>query len=179
MVPANVIDLASGCMQSLVIRISAVASMLGLAIWLGGLVALGAIAAPVVFSIVPLASSADAMTAVFLRFDTVAMSCAAVVLASEALQAGARVPFAAADHVRAAVSALAAALAVAESKVVSPRIAALHAAGAVRGVGSAGLELAQWHDMAERLGKGQLVLLVSVLTLRVLTLTRRRPLSGT
>jgi len=151
--------------------------MLGIAVWLGGLVALGAIAAPVVFSIVPYPSSADAMTAVFLRFDRVAMSCAAVVLAAEALQAGTRVPFAAPDYVRTALSALAAALAVAEAKIFSPRIAALHGAGVVRGVESAGLELAKLHDTAEWLGKAQLILLFSVLSLRVLALTRSRPLS--
>lgn len=166
-------------MQTLVIRVSALASLLGIAVWLGGLVALGAIAAPLIFSIVPLPTSADAMTAVFLRFDTVAMSCAVVVLAAEAAQAGARVPFAAVDHVRAALSVFAAVLAVAEGKIVSPRIAALHGAGAIRGVGSGGWELAKLHDTAELLGKAQLLLLVCVLAMRVLTLTRLRPSSRT
>jgi hypothetical protein len=165
-------------MQRLVIRISAAVSFLGLAVWLGGLVALGAIAAPVVFSIVPLPSSADAMTAVFRRFDMVAMSCAAVVLTAEAMHASARAPFAAVDHVRAALSAVAAALAVIEGKGVSPRIAALHGAGVVRGIGAGGLELAKLHDTAEWLGKGQVLLLVVVLILRVFALTRLRPPSG-
>jgi uncharacterized protein DUF4149 len=162
-------------MQTLLIRISAAASLLGIALWLGGLVALGAIAAPVVFSIVPFPSNADAMTVVFQRFDTVAMSCAAVVLTAEAVQVGARVSFALTDHLRVGLSALAAALAVAEATSVAPRIAALHGGGVVRGIGSAGLELARLHDIAEWLGKGQLVLLVSVLILRVITLTRRPP----
>jgi hypothetical protein len=162
-------------MQRLVVRISAVASLLGIAVWLGGLAALGAIAAPTVFSMVPPPLSADAMTVVFQRFDTVAVSCAALVLAAEAMQAIARVPFAPIDHLRALLSALAAALAVTEARSVSPRIAALHGAGAVRGVGSAGLELAKLHDTAEGLGKAQLALLVSVLILRVFTLTRLSP----
>ena len=58
-------------------------------VWLGGLVALGAIAAPVVFAIVPMPASADAMTVVFRRFDLVAMACAAVaIMESTACTAG-------------------------------------------------------------------------------------------
>ena len=96
--------------------------------------------------------SADAMTVVFQRFDSVAMACAAVVLLTEAVRAVGRLPFARADHVRAGVSVLAAAMAVYEGASVSPRIAALHAEGAIRGVGSAGMELSKLHDMAELLG---------------------------
>src|ERR1700733_12674178 len=111
-------------------------ALLAVAVWLGGAIALGAVAAPVVFSVVPWPSSADAMTIVFRRFDAVAMTCAAVVLATEAARAagGSRQRR---DHARAFVSLLAAAAAVFEGAHVSPRIAALHAAGAVRGVDSA------------------------------------------
>ena len=49
-------------------------AILAVAVWLGGLAALGAVAAPVVFSRVPWPSSADAMTIVFRRFDAVAMA---------------------------------------------------------------------------------------------------------
>ena len=87
---------------------AAIASGLAVALWLGGLVALGAVTAPIVFAVAPMPQSADAMTLVFRRFDTIAMTCAAVVLASEAARVVARVPFRRLDHARAAAGVLAA-----------------------------------------------------------------------
>jgi hypothetical protein len=158
-------------LKQLAPRLSVIVSIVAVAVWLGGLVVLGAIAAPVVFSVVPFPWNADAMTIVFLRFDKVAMSCGAVVLVAEATQAAVCGPFAAGDRWRAALSALAAAAAALEGASISPRIAALHAGGAVRGIGSAGSELARLHEMAEWLGKAQLLLLVVVIALRIVTLT--------
>jgi uncharacterized membrane protein len=155
-------------------RATAVVELLAVAVWLGGLIALGAIAAPVVFSIVAFPSNADAMTVVFRHFDRVAMACAAVVLAAEATRALARVTFAVLDRVRAGAGALAAALAVLEATSISPRIAALHAGGALRGVGSAGMQLARLHDVAEWCGKAELVLLGAVIVLEVVALSAPR-----
>ncbi len=161
-------------MRNLVLqRATAVASLVPVAVWLGGLLALGAIAAPVVFSTIAMPASADAMTVVFRRFDAVAMSCAALVLASEATRALVRLPFATTDHVRAGTSVLAAAIAVFEGVSVSPRIASLHAGGAVRGLGEAGMELARLHDVAELCGKSEVALLLAVIVLHVVTLSRR------
>lgn len=151
---------------------AAIASGLALAIWLGGLVVLGVITAPIVFSVAPMPQSADAMTMIFRRFDLVAMSCAAVVLASEAARAIARVPFARLDHARAAVAVLAAGVTTYEGTVVSPRIAELHLAGAVRGLGPAGMELSRLHDLAEACGKTSVLLLVGLVVLHVVTATR-------
>ncbi|HXN30240.1 MAG TPA: DUF4149 domain-containing protein [Polyangiaceae bacterium] len=156
--------------MSRVRSIPAVLALLAVAIWLGGLLALGAIAAPVVFSVVPAPSSADAMTIVFRRFDLVAMACAALVLSVEATRALAREPFGVSDHLRVAASALAGALAVLEGAFVSPRIAALHWAGAVRGLGTAGIELARLHNVAEACGKAQAGLLVAIVALQVVAL---------
>ena len=162
-------------MHSLPRVLSAVAS-LAIALWLGGLVALGALAAPVVFAIVPLPTSADAMTVVFRRFDLLAMACAAVALGCEAgggfVRALGRSPGSGGDrarfvdHARVAATALAAAAAAVEGASVSPRIAALHAGGAIRGVSDAGRELARLHDLAELLGKSEVVLLALVVALR-------------
>jgi hypothetical protein len=149
-------------------------ALLAVAVWLGGLLALGAIAAPVVFSIVPWPASADAMTVVFRRFDLVAMSCAAVLLATEAARALARLPSTLADRGRAGASVLASAAAVFEGTHVSPLIAALHAGGAVRGVGRAGMELARLHDLAEWCGKAEVVLLAAVVVLQVIALLPAR-----
>jgi hypothetical protein len=144
-------------------------ALLALAVWLGGLVTLGALVAPTIFSQVPVQGAATAMTVVFQRFDLVAMACAAVLLATEAVRAVARVPFARLDHARAALSVVASAAAVYEATSVSPRIAALHAAGVVRGMGDAGVELSRLHDVAERLGKTEVLVLAAVLVLHALT----------
>jgi hypothetical protein len=161
-----------------VVRVGASLALLAVGVWLGGLVALGAIAAPVVFSVAPFPSNADAMTIVFRRFDLVAMACGATLLASEAIRPVFRLRFATVDHIRAALSVLAAGLAVYEGTRVSPRIAALHAAGAVRGLGAAGVELARLHDAAEACGKAQLAVLAVVVVLHVVALTARPPRSS-
>jgi hypothetical protein len=171
-------DLAGAVASLRVRRAAAIASLLAVSIWLGGLVALGAIAAPIVFSgVVPFPASADAMTLIFRRFDLVAMSCASIVLATEAVLAGgawrgARAGQAAVfDRGRGVLAVLAAGLAVLEGIVVSPRIAQLHSSGALRGVGAAGAELSRVHDIAKACGQGQLVLLSAVIVLHVLTLS--------
>jgi hypothetical protein len=146
-----------------------VVALLALALWLGGLLTLGALVAPMVFARVSMPWSADAMTAIFQRFDLVAMTCAAVVFATEAVRVFTRIPFARVDHLRAGVSTLAALAAVYEGTRISPRIAALHAEGVIRGVGSAGMELSALHDRAELLGKTEVLLLVLVVVLQVWT----------
>ncbi len=156
-------------------RILSIVALLAVAVWLGGLTALGAVAAPIVFSTVPWPSSADAMSLVFRRFDSVAMACGAIVLATEAARPVAGIAFSRLDHGRAFLSLLAAVAAVVEGIEISPRIAALHAAGAIRGVGEAGLELARLHDWAERCGKTELVLLALVLGLHVVALSKLPP----
>jgi putative copper export protein len=152
-------------------RVASIFALLALAVWLGGLVALGAVAAPIVFSHVSWPQSADAMSLVFRRFDLLAMSCGVVVLVTEAARAFGGHPFARVDHVRALASLVAAAAAVYEGVSVSPRIAALHEAGAIRGAGVQGLELSHLHDIAEALGKTEVVLLAAVIVLQVIALT--------
>jgi hypothetical protein len=152
-------------------RVASTVALLAIAVWLGGLVALGALAAPVIFSMVSLPTAADAMVVVFHRFDLVAMTCAALVLIAEAVRAGAAPPVSRVDIARGVASALAAALAVLEGTVVSPRITALHESGAIRGLGAGGMELARLHNLAELCGQSQLVLLAAVVALHVAALS--------
>jgi hypothetical protein len=143
-----------------------VGSTLAVAVWLGGYATLGAVVAPLVFGIVPAPTSADAMTAVFQRFDRVALACAAVALLCEvghaALRSRAVTRF---DLARAALLTVAAGLAVYGATVVSPHIVGLHQGGAIRGVGPAGLELDAVHHTAELLAKLELALLAAALVL--------------
>jgi hypothetical protein len=78
------------------------------------------------------------------------------------------------DQARAAAGVIASVLAVFEGTYVSPRIAELHAGGAIRGVGNPGGELARLHTLAESCGKVEIVLLVAVVALHVVALSRRK-----
>ena len=142
--------------------ILAIVALLAVAVWLGGLTALGAVAAPVVFSTVPWPSSADAMSIVFRRFDAVAMACAAIVLATEAAATVAgiavlargprpRVPLAARRRRRGRRG---------RHDLASHRRAPRRRARSVAWA-RPGLELARLHDCAERCGKTELVLLAA------------------
>ena len=65
---------------------AATVAVVALSIWVGGLVALGACAAPIVFKVVPAPLSGDAMGAVFRRFDGLAIGAAVVVSGCEAVR---------------------------------------------------------------------------------------------
>jgi hypothetical protein len=136
------------------------------------MLALGAIVAPVVFHMVPAPASGDAMTTVFRRFDTVAMSCAVLILLSEGARA-----FAGAvsrlDAARLATAIAAGALAIVQGVWLSPAIEALHRGGAIRGVGEAGLELDAKHHIAEMGGKAQAALLAALLVMLVVSASRK------
>src|SRR5580693_2721277 len=137
------------------VRITSSLAILAAALWLGGMLVLGAIAAPVVFHVVPAPTSADAMTVVFRRFDLVAMSSAVVVLVAEALRGLGRQRMTRLDAGRLTAAVAAAGLAIVQGTWLSPAIEALHRAGAVRGSGDLGLELEAKHHWAELDGKAQ------------------------
>jgi hypothetical protein len=149
--------------------------LLAIAIWAGGLTALGAVAAPLVFGIVPLPASADAMTAVFVRFDRIAMACAALALAAEAVLNVRGGKSTRLDVARGAALVLSGALAIIAGAWLSPAIAALHQAGAVRGVGDEGMALEHHHRIVEAAGKTELALLAIVVVLLVTKLARGVP----
>jgi hypothetical protein len=155
-----------------------------LALWMGGLVTLGAIVAPTVFRLVPLPASADAMTTVFRRFDKLAVGCACVVLAVEVARALPRTDHKHAndlarrigrlDLARGAVAVAASALQLFEAFSISPAIESLHREGAIRGLGEGGLRLESLHAQAEHLAGATLALGLALIVLHGLTLTRAR-----
>jgi hypothetical protein len=151
--------------QEIVVVVSI--ELLSIMVWGGGLVALGAVAAPLVFGIVPAPTSADAMTQVFLRFDRVAMTCAAIALVAESALGRRAGPIRRPDALRLAALSIAAAFASVQGAWLSPKITELHRGGAVRGLGDAGLALEEAHRWSERLGKTTLVLLAASVVLVV------------
>jgi len=146
-------------------------ALLAIALWIGGMVALGAIAAPVVFGTVPAPTSADAMTIVFRRFDKLAMACVVIVLAVEAgLALTSKVTRV--DVARGVLAAIACICVIVVGVFVSPLIEALHRGGAIRGLGPDGLELESAHRWAERLGTVELVIAAILVALHVFSLGR-------
>jgi hypothetical protein len=150
----------------------AAAQLLALAVWAGGLLALGAVVAPIVFRVVPAPTNADAMTLVFRRFDVVAMACAVLALVAEAAFALRGGKVSRADQVRALCLVVAAALAIVIGAWLSPGIAELHRGGAIRGVGEPGLELARLHHLAETLAKAEIAFLFASFVLSVAKASR-------
>jgi putative copper export protein len=152
-------------------RGAAVVAVVALSIWVGGLVALGACAAPIVFKVVPAPLSGDAMGAVFRRFDGLAIGAAVVVLGCEAVRMWVREgPATRTERLRAALVVVAAALAIYGGVKLSPSIVALHASGAVRGFGEGGRELEALHEQAEGVAKAEVFMGLLLLGLQITTL---------
>jgi len=144
----------------------AIAGVLAASLWLGGLLALGAFVAPIVFHVVPAPASGDAMTLVFARYDRAALACAAVVGVAEAVRA--RVGgVQKIDVARIACAVIATACAFIIAVKISPAIAELHAQGAVRGIGPLGEALDRTHDWATRLGKVESLALAVLIALHL------------
>jgi len=156
-------------------RRAATVAVLALAIWIGGLVALGACAAPLVFKIVPAPVSGEAMGAVFRRFDLIAISSAIVVLACEAVRIWVREGSATtSERLRGLLAVTAAGAAIYGGVELSPSIVALHAAGAVRGLGENGVKLDRIHDLAEAVAKVEVAVGFFLLALHISTLPRQK-----
>lgn len=152
---------------------AAIVAVMALAVWIGGLVALGACAAPIVFKIVPAPYSGEAMGAVFRRFDGIAIACAIVVLGCEAVRIWVREGSATNyERLRGLLAVTAAGAAIYGGVELSPTIVALHAAGAVRGFGENGVKLDHVHDLAEAVAKVEVTVGFFLLALHVATLSR-------
>ena len=150
---------------SVIVRVATGVSTLAAAVWLGGILVLGAIVAPIVFHEVPAPTSADAMTHVFLRFDTLALVALLVAAVAEAVAGRLAPPRSAVETVRLVCGALAGVLAVVQASWLSPAIADLHAQGAIRGLGALGEALEVMHKRSELCGKTEVLFLVGFLAL--------------
>ena len=137
-------------------------STLALALWFGGLVVLGAVVAPIVFRTVHAPTSADAMTLVFARFDSLKVGAALAALVAEAARIRMATCVGKLCAIRGVALLLAASLAITGATIVTPVVAELHHGGAVRGVGSEGQKLERYHARAEGLAKAEVFLLLAV-----------------
>lgn len=141
-----------------VLRVVLAFEAIAVALWLGGLITLGAIVAPIVFGMVPAPTSGDAMTVVFQRFDRLAMTAAILALLCEVAAARLRPSVDLRDLARAGFLVVMTALAIAQGALWTPEIASLHQRGAIRGAGELGLRLETVHARSEIAAKAQLAL---------------------
>jgi putative copper export protein len=141
--------------------------------WAGGLLALGACAAPMVFRLTPYPHSGNAMSAAFARFDTVAVGLSVGLLGCEVARTllSLHRKQLLAVRVRRYLSILAALGAVFTATRLTPAIQALHRGGARRGFGEAGARFEVLHTQAEMIGKVTVLLAVVLIFLHVFTLS--------
>jgi hypothetical protein len=162
--------------RALVDRIAATCAVLAAGIWVGGMIALGACAAPLVFQIAPAPFSGDAMGATFARFDQIALGAAVVILGAEVVRtwAGGGRARGAAARVRRLAGVLMAGCAAYIGLALTPHINELHRSGAHRGEGPLGAELDRTHHVAEAVGKTETGLGAILVALHIFTLGGRR-----
>jgi hypothetical protein len=145
--------------------------------WVGGIVALGACAAPMVFEHVPPPLSGTTMGAAFARFDTLAIGCAAVLLGAELVRTLLwlrRRRAALLGRLRRYGALLVAVGTVYTGAILTPTILRLHEQGAQRNVGADGSELERLHALAEIIAKVTVPLALAVIVLHIVTLVSLR-----
>jgi uncharacterized membrane protein len=152
-------------------------AVLAAGIWMGGMIALGACAAPFVFRLTPDPYSGEAMGAAFARFDQIAIGAAVIMLGAEVARTWAQGPRgrSAPARVRRLLAILMAAGAVYSGLVLTPSISGAHRAGVRQGIGPEGAELSQIHKRASTIGKVEIAFGVALVALHVFTLRARRP----
>jgi hypothetical protein len=157
-------------------RGAATVAVIAAGMWIGGLFALGACAAPFVFRLTPAPFSGDAMGSAFARFDQIAIGAAVVILACELVRTwvARRRPRTIAPRLRRVAALVMAGCAAYTGLVVTPRILELHRAGAQRNIGPEGADLERVHARAEAIGKAELGLGIALIALHVFTLARWR-----
>jgi Domain of unknown function (DUF4149) len=161
----------------LVERAAASVAVVAAGMWAGGMVALGACAAPAVFNLAPKPFSGNAMGAAFASFDRIALGAAAVTLAAEFARtwASGRRGVTRAARLRRFLTVLAAVAAGYLALVITPEINRLHLEGVERGRGPEGERLEQIHQRAEALGKVEVFFGLAVIVLHVMTLPVKKP----
>lgn len=157
-------------------RVAATFGVLAAGLWIGGLVALGACAAPFVFELTPAPYSGHAMGAAFARFDQIALGCAVTAMAAEVARtwAAGRASRRPAARVRRLVAVLMALGAAYVALVATPTITELHRAGVRRNEGAEGIRMEAVHKQAEAVGKAQVFLGLALIALHMATLTPGR-----
>lgn len=164
----------------LVAAVAETAATLAMALWLGGLLALGAMAAPTVFRMLEGDSAGTVMGTIFGKFDRMVLVLAVVFTAAEATRIYVdrdRLGGALA-RARLGLAAVLVILALISSLWLTPGINEMFAAGVRRGVGEAGQRMDRMHDWAETLGKVAALCAAAWIAIGIFT-RRRQSLAAT
>jgi hypothetical protein len=156
-------------------RAAATVAALASGLVVGGMVALGACAAPMVFQLTPAPYSGNAMGAAFARFDRIALAATCALLAAEVVRtylARRRRPHLVERLRRFVGIGLAGAVAYIGLSL-SPAIIEMHAQGVRRGEGDDGARLEAIHKRAEIVGRLEAVLALFCVGLHVFTIRGR------
>jgi len=158
-------------------RAAATVAVLAAGLYLGGLIALGACAAPMVFRLTPAPFSGDAMGAAFARFDQIAIGASVVALAAEVCRtwAGGLRGRTVAARVRRSCTIFMALCASYVGLALTPRINEMHRSGVSRDASPQGQVLEAVHRRAELFGKIGLVFGLGLIGLSVFTIKSTRP----
>lgn len=153
-------------------KAAAICASLAAGVVVGGMVALGACAAPAVFGMVPLPLAGDAMGTAFARFDKIAIGGAAVIMGAELLRTfvGRRVRPTLLTRGRRLAGLVLAGLISLMALSLTPTINQLHRAGATRGQGEDGQKLDDVHHRASLIGKLEALLALALIGLHIGTL---------
>jgi len=137
----------------------------------GGMLAMGACAAPEVFRLVTNGSAGSAMAAAFSRFDKIAIGASCALLGAEVVRTflGRRERTSLAARARRLAGFGVAGCATMLGMVLTPAISNLHDLGAVRGEGELGAKLQAAHGQAESVGKLEVFLAFLAIGLHVFT----------
>jgi hypothetical protein len=163
--------------RGIVERVAATVAILAVGLYVGGLVALGACAAPMVFRMTPAPMSGTAMGAAFARFDQIALGAAVVALGCEVARtwAAGRRGLSIAARVRRLFAIGMAASSAYVGLALTPRINELHRAGIERDNSPQGAVLEATHRRAELFGKVGIAFGIGLVALHVFTLRTARP----
>lgn len=159
--------------RAVIDRVATAVACVCLGLWAGGMLSLGACAAPFVFKLTPAPLSGNAMGAAFARFDSIAIACAITGLGAEVVRtilALKRADRSWWPRFRRYAAIILAAAAVYQGVHLTPEINRLHDEGARRRVGAEGAQLESLHTQAESLGKLVVPLALALMVLHIATL---------
>lgn len=141
--------------------------MMGLALMIGGMLALGAFTAPVLFRAMPRPEAGEAMTLIFRRYDSVLLVGLGLVVLGEVLRLlSAGLPtLTPVIGIRFGVMALLVGMMLYSILTVNPQIEAMQKAGVTHGATEEGKRFSETHQMSEKLYKIELAVAVVLLIL--------------
>ena len=155
--------------RSAVVALAAeVIATLAVALWLGGILALGAFAAPEVFGQLPRETAGSVMGTIFAKFDRLVLVVAGVLVFAEAVRVLTEGVPGRLGLARLIMAGALVALALTSALWLGPSINEMFENGIRRGVGDAGAEMDRLHHLAELLGKVAFLCATAWLTLGII-----------